>query len=152
MNCIWFKSLDCGGTWSLLNTHGSSSYVKTMLIARDTAAELIHKAATVTLDNPHITQAIDTWRWPVQNKKKGKEDTVPLCQDCLPGNESFNGNKKYFYGHRMVIFLWKTHYRWTWHCRVGSITRRYIATLSSTLQQVVSVGLSVLMLLLLLLF
>jgi len=26
VNCIWFKSLDCGGTSALSNTHCSSSY------------------------------------------------------------------------------------------------------------------------------
>jgi hypothetical protein len=26
VDCIWFKSLDCGYTWTLLNTHCTSSY------------------------------------------------------------------------------------------------------------------------------
>jgi len=42
--CIWFKSLDCGYTWTLPAT--------TLLTAQVTAAELIHKAATVTFNNP----------------------------------------------------------------------------------------------------
>jgi hypothetical protein len=50
------------GTWSLLNAHRSSSYLynKTMLIARVTAAEVVHMAANLTFNNPQIARAINT--------------------------------------------------------------------------------------------
>jgi hypothetical protein len=48
------------GTWSLLNTHRSFVYNKPMLIARVTAAELMHMAANLTFNNPQIARAINT--------------------------------------------------------------------------------------------
>ena len=57
---IWFKPLNCGGTWSLLDTHYSSSYIKTALIAQDAATELAHKAATHTFITTHVARAINS--------------------------------------------------------------------------------------------
>jgi len=65
-----------------------------MPTARDAAAELIHKAATVTFNNPHIARAINTWRDKNQNKKKEKENTFLLCQVCLQSNGSLNSHYK----------------------------------------------------------
>jgi len=50
----------------------------------------VHKAATVTFNNSHIAQVINTQHRPNQNKKKEKENTFLLCKVCLQSNESLN--------------------------------------------------------------
>jgi len=41
VDCIWFKSLDCGGTIALLNTHCSSSYSVAQCSTHSTTNSLI---------------------------------------------------------------------------------------------------------------
>jgi len=40
-----------------------------MPTARHAAAELIHKAATATFNNPHIARAINTWDDKIKTKR-----------------------------------------------------------------------------------
>jgi len=44
-----------------------------MPTAQHAAAELIHKAATVTFNNPHIAQAINTWGDKIKTKRKRRK-------------------------------------------------------------------------------
>ena len=62
------------GLWGHMITikHCCSIYIKSILIVRDAAAELVHKAATITLNNSHIARVINTSRRPVQNRKRRK--------------------------------------------------------------------------------
>jgi hypothetical protein len=52
----------------LLNTNCRSAKLQTLLIARVTAAELVHKAPTVRSTTQHTARAINSWRRPNQNK------------------------------------------------------------------------------------
>jgi hypothetical protein len=44
-----------------------------MPTAQDAAAKLIHKAATVTFNNPHIARAINTWLDKIKTKRKRRK-------------------------------------------------------------------------------
>jgi len=61
INCIWFKSLDFGYTWALLNTTFLFQlHRRSLLWSHCCWTELIHKAATVTFNHAHIARAINT--------------------------------------------------------------------------------------------
>ena len=75
------------GSSSLLQTHCSSSCIKTDGHCLRHCCKLVHKASSVTLSSTHIARVINRQD---ENKKKEKEDTFLLCQVCLPGNESLN--------------------------------------------------------------
>jgi len=51
VDCIWFKSLDCEYTWTLLNTHCTCSYIKMFTHCprhcRRTSSHAYHGSSTV---------------------------------------------------------------------------------------------------------
>jgi len=60
MNCIWFKSPDCGYTWVVLKTARLFQlHRRSLLWSHCCWTELIHKAATYTFNNAHIARAIN---------------------------------------------------------------------------------------------
>jgi len=59
-----------------------------LLIARVTAAELIHKAATATFSKSHIAQAINTGRRLIKTKRKRRR--IPSSAQSAYTNESLN--------------------------------------------------------------
>jgi len=63
MNCIWFKSLDCGYTWALLNTTLLFQLHRRSLLWSHccwTELILVHRAGTVTFNHARIARAINT--------------------------------------------------------------------------------------------
>jgi len=73
---MWFKSLGCGYTRALLNTHLSSSYISALCWSHCTwtdRTELIHKAATFTFNNPHIARATNTLCRLMKTKRKRRK-------------------------------------------------------------------------------
>jgi len=85
MNYVWFKSLDCGYTWALLNATLPATLVLIVLV---TAAELIHKAATVTFNNAHIARAINTRHRLMKTKQKKSKIPSPVQSAYI--NESYS--------------------------------------------------------------
>jgi len=74
VNCIWFKSLDCGYTWALLNTKRFFQvHRRSLLWSHCCWTELIHKAATVTFSNAHFARAINTRCRLMKTKRKRRK-------------------------------------------------------------------------------
>jgi len=74
MNCIWFRSLDCGYTWALLNTAlPFQLHRHSLLWSHCCWAELMHKAATVTFNNAHIARAINTMCRLMETKRRRRK-------------------------------------------------------------------------------
>ena len=82
MNCIWFRSLDCGYTWALLNTTLLFQLHRRLLLwSHCHWTELIHKAATVTFNNAHIAQVINT-RWQLMKTKRKRRKIPSYAQSA----------------------------------------------------------------------
>ena len=82
-----------GSNLWIVGTHGhylshTALPATTLLIARVTAAELIHKAATVTLSNSHIARAINTVCQIIKTKRKRRR-ILSSAQSAYT-NESLN--------------------------------------------------------------
>jgi len=82
-----------GSNLWIVGTHGhylshTALPATTLLIARVTAAELIHKAATVTFNKPHIAWAIHTGRRLIETKRKKRR--IPSSAQSAYTNESLN--------------------------------------------------------------
>jgi hypothetical protein len=83
VGCIWFKSLDCGGTLALLNTHNVLPVTKLLSAlhtAKQTRSHRYH-CSTPTAFMNHTVPAI-TLLPNNHNKQKEKENTFP-CKVCL---------------------------------------------------------------------
>jgi hypothetical protein len=83
VDCIWFKSLDCGGTLALLNTHTVlpvTNMLSALHTAKQTRSNSYHcstPTAFMTHTVPAITLSLNNY-----NKQKEKENTFP-CKVCL---------------------------------------------------------------------
>jgi hypothetical protein len=78
VNCIWFN------LW-IVGVHGKllfQLHYKTLLTARVTAAELVHKA--------HTARVINSWRHPNQNKTEREAECLPPTPCLRIRNESLN--------------------------------------------------------------
>ena len=74
MDCIWFKSLDYGYTWTLLNTTLLFQlHRRSLLWSHCCWTELIYKPAAVTFNNAHIARAINTRCRLMQTKRKRRK-------------------------------------------------------------------------------
>jgi len=76
-----------------MGTHGhylihTTLPATTLLFARVTAAELIHEAATVTFNNPHIARAINAGCQLIKTKRKRRR--IPYSAQYTYTNESLN--------------------------------------------------------------
>jgi len=81
VDCIWFKSLDCGGTLALLNTHTVLPLTK-LLNAQQTAKQTRSHGYHCSTHTAFMTRIAPAITLSPNNKHKEKDNTFS-CKVCL---------------------------------------------------------------------